>query len=411
MGSSLPWHVVITILVADFDSLVPLRWQGVVRMMHDSPSQFASVDENPEDHLGGESWPRTPRSDSPLGLYTYGGVGVGKTMLMDLFVVSAPPEFRVLRTHFHDFMLDIHSRLRTHTKTADPLTFVAQDISETHRVLALDEFFVTDVADAMILHRLFNQLWDQGIVLVATSNRKPEDLYEGGLQRDLFLPFIDKLKVHCQIHNLDSPVDYRKLARHQKGLYFAGPNAKADLEQSFASMCVGCPEVQNASVTVKMGRRLAVPRARGPHCYFTFDELCGQAVGAADYIALARRFHTVCLEGIPKITGASRSDAYRLVMLVDVLYDNRIRLVCTAETQPAELFTNILTQAEHQSVDPSLGADSGEAIVDDNLGFAKDRTVSRLIEMRGLDYQVEHSNRHAPELLLALAEAQERPKE
>ncbi|KAG1667947.1 hypothetical protein FOA52_008319 [Chlamydomonas sp. UWO 241] len=187
----------------------------------------------------GSSSRRTGASTEPLtkpaveGLYMHGGVGCGKTMLMDLFVDAAPAELQVLRTHYHDFMLDIHKSLRTHEGAEDPLRLVADKIASRARVLAMDEFFVTDVADAMILSRLFGRLWDRGLVLVATSNRAPDKLYEGGLQRALFMPFIQRLKVECDSHDMASPTDYRRLASHQRGLYFVEPSRDEDVYEEF----------------------------------------------------------------------------------------------------------------------------------------------------------------------------------
>ncbi|GMH39421.1 hypothetical protein BSKO_07319 [Bryopsis sp. KO-2023] len=378
----------------------PAWWKGIVKLMEGSSAS------NPVAGDSSRSNETKKGCSSLRGLYMYGGVGVGKTMLMDLFVVSSPPEFRVHRAHFHDFMLDIHARLRAHSGTADPLCEVANDISKGCRVLALDEFFVTDVADAMVLHRLFKKLWANDLVLICTSNRKPDDLYAGGLQRDLFLPFIDMLKEACDIHNMESVVDYRKLAHHQSGLYFTGNSSIEGLQSVFENMAGNHTLLSNVPLAVQLGRTLHVPKAAGSVCYYTFKQLCGQAVGAADYIALVGGFHSICLEGVPKITGANRAEAYRLVMLIDVLYDHRARLACSAEVSPVELFENIITQADL----PPGGISNmdTEIVVDDNLGFAKDRAISRLTEMQSLEYLVEHANRHAPELLLALAEAQTR---
>jgi predicted ATPase len=357
------------------------------------------------------------------GLYMFGGVGCGKTMLMDLFAACAPPHFKLERTHFHDFMLDVHSRLRTHQSTPDPLSLVAMEITSTCRVLCLDEFFVTDVADAMILHRLFAKLWEHDLVLVATSNRHPDALYEGGLQRALFLPFISKLKRACNIHDMASPTDYRKLAHHRGGLYFISEEREEELHERFLELANNNPVVAQ-TVEVAMGRKLELPRVGGCIVQCTFDELCNKPLGAADYIALANAKHTIAISGVPKFTAANRTAAYRFVTLIDVLYEHRVRVLCSAEAMPLQLFENIKTNQDAKAEAAAEAAEVGgsgssfsfssssaldtELIVDDNLGFAKDRTVSRLTEMQSKEYLRAHAERHAPELLYALDEAEKR---
>ncbi|EFJ47611.1 hypothetical protein VOLCADRAFT_61252, partial [Volvox carteri f. nagariensis] len=346
------------------------------------------------------------------GLYMYGGVGCGKTMLMDLFVSSAPSHFKVLRTHFHDFMLEVHAALRRHSREADPLLTVADGIATRTRVLALDELFVTDVADAMILNRhvtLFGRLWDRGLVLVATSNRPPDDLYKGGLQRNLFMPFIHRIKVRCRCHDMNSTTDYRRLAQHQRGLYFSSPPSSSlysplgdPLLERFREL-VSEAGVSPAPgrVEVMMGRSLEVPLAAGGWvCMFSFQELCGRPVAAADYLALTATYHTVALRGVPVFRAANRTEAYRFVTLIDVMYEARTRLLVTAEAAPTDLFVNIITQFD-AAKGPDLAA-LPDVVVDDNLGFSKDRTISRLTEMQSLEYLVHHARQHEPSLVLAL---------
>ncbi|KAH7624102.1 hypothetical protein Ndes2526B_g01357 [Nannochloris sp. 'desiccata'] len=344
------------------------------------------------------------------GLYMFGGVGCGKTMLMDLFAACAPPHFKLERTHFHDFMLDVHSRLRAHQSTPDPLSLVATEIASSCRVLCLDEFFVTDVADAMILHRLFARLWEQDLVLVATSNRHPDALYDGGLQRALFLPFISKLKRACVVHDMASPTDYRKLAHHRGGLYFTSEDRENELQERFLELANNNSIVPQL-IEVAMGRTLEMPRTGGCITQFTFNELCNRPLGAADYIALANAKHTVALSGVPKFSGSNRTAAYRFVTLIDVLYEHRVRVLCAAEAMPLQLFENIKTNQDAKT-DALAAGGSGtaaeEVVVDDNLGFSKDRTVSRLTEMQSKEYLRAHAERHAPELLYALDEAEHR---
>ena len=343
------------------------------------------------------------------GLYMFGGVGCGKTMLMDVFAACAPPHFKLTRTHFHDFMLDIHSRLRSYQSTADPLSLVADEVAASTRVLCLDEFFVTDVADAMILHRLFDRLWDDGLVLVATSNRHPDALYEGGLQRALFLPFIRRLKATCKIHDMASPTDYRRLAQHKGGLYFVSASRNQELETRFLELTNNQP-VTSQCIDVAMGRTLPLPRVGGCIAMFTFDELCNKPLGAADYIALANSKHTVAISDIPVFTGANKTAGYRFVTLIDVLYEHRVRLLCSATAMPLQLFENIITHHDYRKIATTNATNAtnatNELVVDDNLGFSKDRTVSRLTEMLSKEYLRAHAERHAPELLYALEEGE-----
>lgn len=288
-------------------------------------------------------------------------------------------------------------------------------------MLCLDEFMVTDVADAMILKRLFQHLFDCGLVMVrgaracqvcacslrgvqvSTSNRAPDRLYEGGLQRPLFLPFIELLKTRCEVHDIQGSQDYRRLARKlSQSLYFTGPGAAAELQTCMDLFAPGATPAP-AVVQVMMGRTLQVPRAAGRVAHFPFAVLCEQAVAAADYIALCESYHTILLEAVPLLDASTRAAAYRLVALVDVAYEQRARLILAAEGQPASLFENILTHSEFQDAKARLSAEAMEQLcVDDNVGFAKERCVSRLLEMSSLRYARQWAVRHAPELLPSL---------
>ncbi|CAG9463157.1 unnamed protein product [Pedinophyceae sp. YPF-701] len=379
--------------------------------------------EMPEDMSTGGSWWRNliggaeaspdeqPRL-GPRGLYMYGGVGCGKTMLMDLFIANAPAHWGVRRAHFHDFMLSIHAALaKLEGPHKDPLCAVADGIvARGTRVLCLDELMVTDVADASILHRLFKKLWNRGLVLVCTSNRVPEKLYEKGLQRELFLPFIAGVNDRCVVHDMASAVDYRKLASPTTGLYVTGPQRNEAVEKRFLEMCHGKEAPAPRSIEVMMGRKLDIPRSGldYPAALFTFQELCGKAVGASDYIALAGAFHTICVTGVPCFSAATRAQAYRFVTLVDVLYEHKTRLVLSADGPPLELFNNVVTHQDMEArlkSDPTAQAVVDDLVVDDNLGFVRDRTVSRLTEMGSLEFLRAHADLHAPELLLAIQEA------
>ncbi|KAE9464277.1 hypothetical protein C3L33_03808, partial [Rhododendron williamsianum] len=329
-------------------------------------------------------WSRfIPQSSySPVkGLYLYGGVGTGKTMLMDLFFDQLPCSWRKKRIHFHDFMLDVHSRLQKHRGVADPLEVVAGEISDESILLCVDEFMVTDVADALILNRLFSQLFSNGMILVSTSNRAPDKLYEGGLQRDLFLPFISTLKERCVVHEIGSSTDYRKLTSALQGFYFTGKESSALLKKKFEQL-IGKHAAGPQEVEVVMGRTLQVPLGANGCAYFPFEELCDKPLGAADYFGLFSK------------------SPLKLVLwtILDcsVMYENKARFLCTAEGTPFELFQRIVTISDAQQMAPrtssrSRKTDDMDLCVDNELGFAKDRTISRLTEMISSEYLEQHA--------------------
>ncbi|MDP3897470.1 MAG: cell division protein ZapE [Mesorhizobium sp.] len=305
------------------------------------------------------------------GLYIHGGVGRGKTMLMDLFFRLVPAK-RKRRAHFNEFMADVHDRIGRHraavkageAKGDDPIPPVAAAIAAESLVLCFDEFAVTDIADAMILSRLFTALFDKGVVLVATSNIAPDDLYRDGLNRALFLPFLKTLKQHVDVVGLDTATDYRlaKLARLKVYIQPLGDEADRLMDEAWATMTEGHAEAP--SELAVMGRKVPVPRASGAAARFSFADLCDRPLAARDYLALAQRFDTVFIDGIPVMGDASRNQAKRFILLIDTLYDRHVRLVASAAAPPDRLYTG------------RSGTESFE--------FA--RTASRLIEMQSHEW-------------------------
>jgi cell division protein ZapE len=308
------------------------------------------------------------KQPAPEGLYLYGGVGRGKSLLMDLFFDAAPVAHK-RRVRFHAFMLEVHKRInRWRAKTVedrsakDPIPPLARHIAEEAWLLCFDEFEVRDVADAMILGRLFTQLFELGVVVVATSNRPPDDLYAGGLNRQLFLPFIALLKQRLDVLHLNGERDYRLDRLKGQRTYFTphGATAAAELDAAFLRLtdqATGEP----ASLAV-LGRSVRVPEAAKGVARASFAELCEAALGAADYLALAAEYHTLILSDVPALTPEKRNEARRLVLLIDVLYDHRVKLVVSAASAPDALYPK----------------------GDGSFEFA--RTASRLIEMQSADY-------------------------
>ncbi|MEO0618893.1 MAG: cell division protein ZapE [Pseudomonadota bacterium] len=303
------------------------------------------------------------RGAVPKGLYMFGGVGRGKTMLMDIFFqnVAFPSKRRV---HFHAFMADVHARISVTRKATpgDPLPKVAEALAREAALLCFDEFHVTDIADAMILARLFDGLFEREVVMVATSNVAPTNLYRNGLNRGLFEPFIALLEDAVEVLYLDVNKDYRQDKLAGSPLYFSPADdvARAALREAWTRL-TGTDHGTPEKLTVK-GRNLPVPEAAGGAAWFQYGDLFEAPLGANDYLAIAARYHTVFVEGVPQLGRHKRNEARRLVTFVDALYDAHTRLLVSADVEPDAIY-------------PS-GDDA----------FLFERTASRLTEMRSEDY-------------------------
>ncbi len=301
----------------------------------------------------------------PNGLYLVGDVGRGKSMLMDLFFLHADVA-RKARIHFHAFMHDVHARLhawkRDNPEGADPIPPLADAIAAEAALLCFDEFQVNDIADAMLLARLFTALFDRGVVVVATSNIVPDHLFRGRPGRDAFLPFIDLLKQKLDVMMLEGGIDYRRQRFGSAGVWHVPPDARADraLDEAFDRFAEGAKP--GPRTLMVMGRQFHVPLAAGPVCRFDFEALCAQARGAGDYLALATHFDALVLDAVPRLSPDNFDKARRFMILVDALYEHRVKLIASAEAQPDALYR------------------AGEG------SWAFERTSSRLMEMQTQEF-------------------------
>ncbi|MEM8547684.1 MAG: cell division protein ZapE [Pseudomonadota bacterium] len=305
-------------------------------------------------------WQRQTPPPAPQGLYFWGGVGRGKTFLMDLFAASLPAD-QVLRSHFHRFMYDVHEQLKT-LSSEDPLVHVATNFAARTKVLCFDEFFVNDIGDAMILGRLLTLLFERGVVLVTTSNLPPADLYKEGLQRARFLPAIAALEAHCRIMQLDAGTDYRLQVLTGTDRYYQPIDAAAidALTQQFERLA--CNDPAGSDPMLILGREIDVVRRAPGIAWFRFAAICGGPRSQNDYIAIARRAHTVFISDVPQMDGRDDNAARRFIALVDEFYDRRVNLVVAAAVPIAALYTG------------------------ERLAFEFERTKSRLTEMQSTQY-------------------------
>jgi cell division protein ZapE len=314
--------------------------------------------------------PKPP--DGPHGLYIWGPVGRGKSMLMDLFFADAPVA-RKRRVHFHEFMLEVHARLHSRREKlaaegappeADTIVPIAREIAEETRLLCFDEFQVTNIADAMILARLFETLFCEGITVIATSNRKPDDLYKDGLQRDRFLPFIDLIKERLEILELGGEHDYRldRLRNFDVYLTPSGAWANAKLDEAFRALSGGAEGEPRVLRT--QGRDVDIPRAAPGVAMAHYLDWCAKPMGAADFLCIAEHFHTVIVADIPRMGPDSQDKAARFVTMIDTFYEKKVKFICSAATAPSGLY------------------------IEGDGAFEFQRTVSRLMEMQSPEYLV-----------------------
>ena len=283
------------------------------------------------------------------GVYMWGGVGRGKTMLMDLFVRSLPKSVKVRRVHFNEFMREVHEFLHKQRKKKEQkkdksksrqsiMLKYADSIKKQADIVCFDEFHVTDIGDAMILGKLFALLFERGVVVVSTSNWQPDRLYEGGLQRDQFEPFIDLIKENMDIVHLDGETDYRSLTLGDAGTYFFPLDSAEVLEADKLFKKLVASDIVRSEIIEVKGREIEVSQAAGGIARFSFSQLCERPLGAGDYLAISEKYHTIFVENIPKLGYDRRNEAKRFMTLIDTLYDKHVNLIVTADTQVDSIY-------------------------------------------------------------------------
>ena len=302
------------------------------------------------------------RNTQPVrGLYLWGGVGRGKTWLMNLFHETLPFDDK-LRVHFHNFMLDVHARLSRCRQRKNPLRQIARDFADQYRVICLDEFIVTNITDAMLLYGLLDELFNNGVTVVATSNRAPDELYKNGLQRERFLPAIELIKQHTQVLKIDGDTDHRLALLERADTYYAPITAGTDAQLFERFRSLSSSRIEHDRVLTINDRPVRTRVCGNELAWFDFDALCEAPRAAPDYIVLARDFHTIILSGVPVMDESREDSARRFIYLIDALYDRNVKLITSAAALPEQLYCGRI------------------------LAFPYKRTCSRLIEMRSEAY-------------------------
>jgi cell division protein ZapE len=308
------------------------------------------------------------------GLYIYGGVGRGKSMLMDLFFDNLDNNIPATRTHFYSFMSEVHTKIKEWhdkneaEKSPDVIKYIASEITKSTKVFCFDEMQINDIADAMIIGRLFEALIENGVVIIATSNRHPDELYKDGLQRDRFLPFIEMFKRKMKIVKLESATDYRMQHIGNLSQTYITPlslDASAFLEKAYQELSGGGKS--NPKTLMVRGRKITALKSHGDVAFFSFKSLCDDNLGSEDYIEIAKQFGTIIISNIPKMKKEDYNIAIRFTKLIDELYEYKTKLICSAEVEPSKLY------------------------IEGYQSFEFERTISRLIEMQSKEYlELEH---------------------
>ena len=346
-------------LLTDNTLIKDPRQAAVIEKLNDISQQLIIRQQKRGSNAGKIRRKLKPRASIP-GLYLYGGVGIGKTFMMDLFYDNTP----VLKTrrHFHAFMQDLHQQLRHHQGTADPLKQIAKTIADNHLLICFDEFFVDNIADAMLLGELFTHLFTGGICLIATSNVHPDNLYQDGLQRERFLPAIDLIKQHVEVMSLENTIDYRLLHIHKSGVYFSPINSDATNNLELCFQHYSKKSSLSLDAIHLFGRTIRIIKSAGSVIWFDFNEICAPPRSQNDYLALIKHYNTIVVSNIPIINKGNNAQITLLIKFVDILYDRHIRLIISAAAPIDKLY------------------------LEGRMVFEFERTKSRIIEMNSPEY-------------------------